>query len=55
VPGGAQGTLKLSDVPGGGSASPSQSGLLLLYRDAKANQESQAIILEHGKGQGGRH
>jgi subtilisin family serine protease len=48
VPVGAQGTLKLSDVPGGDSASPSQSGLLLLYRDAKANQESQAIVLEHG-------
>lgn len=35
--------LTVAEVPGGDVASPSQSGLLLLYRDAKVNSEAQAL------------
>ncbi|HWV99239.1 MAG TPA: S8 family serine peptidase [Candidatus Acidoferrum sp.] len=58
LPPGARATLGVSDVAGGETASPSQSGLLLLYRDAKANQESQAVTLAHRRGdnsQAGSH
>ena len=36
-------TLTIAEVPGGDVASPSQTGLLLLYRDAKVNAEAQAL------------
>ena len=56
LPVGAKTKLKISEVPGGAMASPSQSGLLLLYRDAKGDQESQAFTFGHGgNGQGGNH
>jgi hypothetical protein len=37
--------LTVASVPGGDTASPSQAGLLLLYRDAASNHEAQAIRL----------
>ena len=45
VPGGHSDDLRVSVVPGGASASPSQTGLLLLYRDARPGQESAEITL----------
>jgi subtilisin family serine protease len=45
LPVGASTALKIKDVPGGDSASPSQSGLLLLYRDSRPDSQSQAIVL----------
>ena len=46
LPVGVSGALGITDVPGGDAASPSQSGLLILYRDAPADSQSQAIVLE---------
>lgn len=43
VPVGGSATLTINAVPGGATASPSQTGALLLYRDARAKAESQAI------------
>jgi hypothetical protein len=37
VPAGGSSTLSIQSVPGGDTASPSQTGLLLLYRDAKSS------------------
>ena len=36
VPAGGSSTLSIQSVPGGDTASPSQTGLLVLYRDAKS-------------------
>jgi subtilisin family serine protease len=36
VPAGGSSTLTVDSIPGGDAASPSQTGLLLLYRDAKS-------------------
>ncbi len=47
VPTGGQAQVTVSAVPGGSSASPSQTGVLLLYRDAKRGQESETIQLSH--------
>lgn len=38
-------TLNISAVPGGAAASPSQTGILLNYRDARSKLESQAITV----------
>lgn len=43
VPAGGSSTLTISPVPGGQTASPSQSGLLLMYRDAKPKAEADTI------------
>jgi hypothetical protein len=43
VPVGAKGGLNVSAVPGGAAASPSQTGLLLLYRDSKPKAEAEVI------------
>ena len=40
VPAGGSSTLTVQSVPGGDAASPSQTGLLLLYRDAKSTGNS---------------
>ena len=45
VPAGGKGSLSVSAVAGGAAASPSQTGLLLLYRDSKPGQEAEAIKL----------
>ena len=45
VPSGGRGSFKVSTVPGGAAASPSQTGLLLLYRDSKPNREADSIDL----------
>src|SRR5206468_11034502 len=51
VPAGGKGTLDVSSVAGGAAASPSQTGFLLLYRDAEASpgtgaaDEGQAVIV----------
>jgi len=42
VPAGGTATLTVNEVAGGATASPSQAGLLLLYRDA-AGREAQAV------------
>ena len=42
VPAGGTATLTVNEVAGGAAASPSQAGLLLLYRDA-AGREAQAV------------
>ena len=36
----------VEEVPGGDAASPSQTGLLLLYRDGKLKNEVQRINVE---------
>ncbi len=45
VPAGGSSVLTLQAVPGGDAASPSQTGLLLLYRDAKPKAEADAITV----------
>jgi len=45
VPVGGSTALGISSVPGGAAASPSQSGLLLLYRDAKQGHEADTIAV----------
>ena len=45
VPVGGSTALGISSVPGGAAASPSQSGLLLLYRDAKKGHEADTIAV----------
>ncbi len=45
VPVGGSSTLTINAVAGGDVASPSQTGLLLLYRDAKPNREADAITV----------
>jgi subtilisin family serine protease len=46
VPVGATVDVPVQEVAGGAAASPSQSGLLLLYRDARAKQEAQRITIQ---------
>ncbi|PYS20395.1 MAG: hypothetical protein DMG11_29625, partial [Acidobacteria bacterium] len=43
VPVGGKSTLTIQAVPGGDAASPSQTGILLMYRDAKTNHEADTI------------
>ncbi len=45
VPAGGSSTLAISAVPGGDAASPSQTGLLLMYRDSKTEREASQIIV----------
>lgn len=45
VPAGGSSTLSISAVPGGAAASPSQTGLLLMYRDGKLKQEAATITV----------
>lgn len=55
LPAGARSRLDVSSVSGGGNASPSQTGFLLLYRDSQPSQEADAITLfprERGNGNG---
>jgi hypothetical protein len=47
VPMGGSTTLNISALLGGDTASPSQLGLLLMYRDASQNHEADAITIEH--------
>lgn len=46
VPVGGAATLSIQEVPGGDKASPSQTGLLLLYRDGLSKQESSTITVK---------
>ncbi len=46
VPQGGSVTLTVTANPGGDVASPSQSGLLLLYRDAREQREADAIFVQ---------
>jgi len=43
VPVGGSSTLNIQAVPGGDFASPSQTGLLLMYRDGRTQREADAI------------
>ena len=43
VPAGGSSTLLIQTVPGGDAASPSQSGILLMYRDAETKHEADVI------------
>ena len=45
VPAGGSSTLTINAIPGGDVASPSQSGLLLMYRDNKGQQEASQILV----------
>lgn len=45
VPAGGSSTLSISAVPGGATASPSQTGLLLMYRDGMLKQEAETITV----------
>ena len=45
VPAGGSSTLTVNAVPGGDVASPSQTGLLLLYRDSRSQQEASPIAV----------
>jgi hypothetical protein len=45
VPAGGSSTLTIQAVPGGDVASPSQTGLLLMYRDARPQREADAITV----------
>jgi len=49
VPARGRATLTVSEVDGGAAASPSQKGLLLLYRDA-SHREAQTIAPENEDG-----
>jgi subtilisin family serine protease len=46
VPAGGSATLTVEAIPAGKTASPSQTGLLLLYRDAKKNLEAQTVTVK---------
>jgi subtilisin family serine protease len=46
VPAGGSSTLTIQSVPGGDVASPSQTGILLMYRDGREKQEADAIRVE---------
>jgi subtilisin family serine protease len=46
VPAGGRSTLTIRTVPGGDVASPSQTGLLLMYRDAQTRREADTITIE---------
>jgi hypothetical protein len=45
VPAGGSSTLTINAVPGGDVASPSQTGLLLMLRDSKTQQEASPILV----------
>jgi subtilisin family serine protease len=45
VPAGGSSTLNISAVPGGDVASPSQTGLLLMYRDGRTQREADQIAV----------
>jgi subtilisin family serine protease len=45
VPAGGSSTLTINAVPGGDVASPSQTGLLLMYRDSKSQKEASPILV----------
>jgi hypothetical protein len=45
VPAGGTSTLTIQSIAGGDSASPSQTGLLLLYRDGKPKAEADTITV----------
>lgn len=45
VPVGGNSTVNIQAVPGGGVASPSQLGILLMYRDARTQREADAITV----------
>jgi len=45
VPAGGSAVLGITEVAGGATASPSQTGLLLLQRDAAENEESDQILV----------
>ena len=45
VPINGNSNLNISKVPGGDTFSPSQTGLLLMYRDGKTNLEADAITV----------
>ena len=46
VPAGGSAVLTVDDVPGGDVASPSQSGFLLLYRDAHKGDEADTVSVK---------
>jgi hypothetical protein len=46
LPAGVSGSLPVQAVSGGAAASPSQSGLLLMYRDAQPGREAEAIPVQ---------
>jgi len=46
VPVGGKSTLTIQSVPGGDAASPSQTGILLMYRDGRGNHEADVIRVE---------
>ncbi len=48
VPAGGSSTLTINSVSGGATASPSQTGLLLLYRDGLSDHERDLIIVTDG-------
>jgi len=45
VPLGGSSTLLIQAVPGGDAASPSQTGLLLMYRDGRVKKEADTILI----------
>jgi subtilisin family serine protease len=45
VPAGGSSTLTINAIPGGDVASPSQTGLLLMLRDSKTQQEASSILV----------
>lgn len=45
VPIGASGSIPVRQVPGGDAASPSQSGILFMYRDAKPGFEADVVTV----------
>jgi len=45
VPAGGGSTLTIDAIPGGDVASPSQTGLLLMLRDSKSDQEASIITV----------
>lgn len=55
VPAGRHSVLTVEHIPEGDAASPSQTGLLLMYRDAPANREAEAVkvnVVAKPKGKG---
>ena len=55
VPAGGSSALVIAAVPGGERASPSQTGLLLMYRDGRQGQEADTIDVDKVPKGRGKH
>jgi hypothetical protein len=46
IPAGGEANLTINRIPAGDAGSPAQSGLLLMYRDARSAREADAVTVQ---------